>query len=206
MTPGEVSHSIGDRTSEADDGSLVRRCQQGDLEAFDQLVLRHQRRAFAVALRWLGDYHEAHDVTQDALIQAYRGLGRFRGEAKFSTWLLTIVINCCRNRRRWWARRKRVMAASLDEPVDAEDDSPARQVADPSPSPAADAMSAELKMQVTAALQRLDEQGRTVVVLRDIQGLSYEEIAQVLRCRVGTVKSRLSRARLRLRALMDGRL
>lgn len=154
----------------------------------------------------LGDGEEAKEVTQDAFVRAYRAIGSFRGDAKFSTWLLTIVTNLCRNRRRWWARHKRLMVASLEGLIETEEESLAHQVSDPSPTPDADAMNAELKNQVMAALEMLDEPSRVVVVLRDMQGLSYEEIAQALRCRVGTVKSRLNRARLRLRAMLDGKL
>ena len=185
---------------------LIQRCQQGEREAFDPLVLRYQGQAFAVALRMLGDYNEAKDVTQEAFVRAYQAIGSFRSEAKFSTWLLTIVTNLCRNRRRWWARRKRYVITSLDDPVETEEGSVAQEIEDPSPTPADEAQRTELKQQLAAALGDLDEDSRAVVVLRDVQGLSYEEIAQVLRCRVGTVKSRLNRARLRLKAMLDGKL
>ena len=152
----------------------------------------------------LGDRDEAQDVAQDAFMRAYRALQGFRGEAKLSTWLVSITMNLCRNRRRWWARRKRLIVASLDDPVETEEGTVGHQVADPSPTPVNEAASREQHRQIAAALTLLNEPSRTVVVLRDIQGYSYEEIAHVLRCRVGTVKSRLSRARLRLRALLDG--
>ncbi|MBI3323897.1 MAG: sigma-70 family RNA polymerase sigma factor [Candidatus Omnitrophica bacterium] len=201
-----MSHSVEPADSGADDLALVRRCQAGQSEAFDQLVVRHQQQAFAVAIRLLGDRDEATDVAQDAFIRAYRGIGRFRGEAKFSTWLLAIVINLCRNRRRWWARRRQVIGGSLDEPVETEEGSLPHQVADDAPDPSAQAVTREQSRFVMQALQALDEEARTVIVLRDLEGLSYEEIAGVLKCRIGTVKSRLSRARFRLRGLLDGRL
>lgn len=203
MDPDPVSHQAGPID---DDGQLVRRCQRGDGAAFEALVLRHQQQAFAVALRMLGDYTEAKEVAQDAFVSAYRAIGNFRQQAKFSTWLLTIVTNLCRNRRRWWARRKRFVVASLDDPLQSDEGSMAEQVADPSPGPSAQALNAELRQHLIEALGLLDASSRAVVVLRDVEGLSYEEIAHILRCQVGTVKSRLNRARLRLRALLDGRL
>lgn len=199
MSGGAVSH-------QEEEAALIARCRGGDTTAFDQLVLRHQQEVFAVALRMLGDRDEAQDIAQDVFVRAYRGLGSFRQEAKLSTWLISITMNLCRNRRRWWARRRRVIVASLDEPIEGEEGTREHEVADPSPSPAQTAQALERRQYLMRAVQSLDEALRTVIVLRDIQGYSYEEIAQVLRCQVGTVKSRLNRARLRLRALLDGTL
>ena len=192
--------------SHSEEAVLIERCRQGDLTAFDQLVLRHQQEVFAVALRMLSDRDEAQDVAQDVFMRAYRGLGSFRQEAKLSTWLVSITMNLCRNRRRWWARRRRVIVASLDEPVGDEEGTREHEVADPAPTPIDAAQTRERQRYLVTALDALDEASRRVIVLRDIQGYSYEEIAQVLRCQVGTVKSRLNRARLKLRALLDGRL
>ena len=190
--------------SHGEEAELIRRCQEGETAAFDQLVLRHQQLVFAVALRMLCDYHEATEVAQEAFVRAYRAIGGFRGEAKFSTWLLSITTNVCRNRRRWWARRKRVIVGSLDDLVETEEGSLAHEAVDPSPSPSDEASSREVSRQIMQALGVLDEDSRAVVVLCDVQGVSYEEAAEVLRVRLGTVKSRLHRARLRLRALLDG--
>ena len=199
MEPSSVSHA-------PDDATLIARSQDGDLAAFDALVLRHQQEVFAVAMRMLGDRDEAQDVAQDAFVRAFRCLGTFRGQAKLSTWLVSITMNLCRNRRRWWARHRRFVVASLDDPIETEEGTLTHEVADPAPSPATMAERRERHQQLTGALQMLSEGERSIVVLRDIQGYSYEEIADVLHCRVGTVKSRLSRARLRLRALLDGTL
>lgn len=192
--------------SDGEEAELIRRCQAGETAAFDQLVLRHQQQLFAVSLRMLGDYHEATEVAQEAFVRAYRAINSFRSEAKFSTWLLSIVTNLCRNRRRWWARRKRVIAGSLDESVETEEGSLAHEAADPSPSPSAQAVSREVQQQIMGALAMLDEDSRAMVVLCDVQGLSYEEASRVLRVKLGTVKSRLNRARLRLRSLLDGKV
>jgi RNA polymerase sigma-70 factor (ECF subfamily) len=204
-----VSHQRGGsalrKTLGLDEAAWIERCRGGDLEAFDQLVLQHQQEVFAVALRMLGDRDEAQDVAQDVFVRAYRAIGAFRGEAKLSTWLVSITMNLCRNRRRWWARRRRLIVASLDDPIDTDEGTRGRDVADPSPTPADVAERNEQQQHLTAALQMLNPSDRTVVVLRDIQGHAYEEIAQILGCRLGTVKSRLNRARLQLRSLLDGR-
>lgn len=189
----------------SEEAFLVERVKEGDRSAFDQLVLRCQGRVFAVALRMLGDRDEAEEVTQDAFVHAYRTLGTFRGEAKVSTWLVSIVINLCRNRRRWWARRRQRIVASLEEPMDAGEGTMGQMLADPAPTPAQVAQQREVQQVLLEGLQMLDDNFRTVIVLRDIEGYSYEEIARALRCRVGTVKSRLNRARLQLRAILDGR-
>ena len=210
MTEHPVSHqaseSRADVPSGRDEAALIERSQGGDLRAFDQLVLLHQQAVFAVALRMLGNRDDAQDVAQDAFVRAFRSIGTFRRESKLSTWLISITMNLCRNRRRWWARRRRLIVASLDDPIETEEGTLGQEVADPSPTPAKTAEHHEQQRQLAAAMQVLREAERTVIVLRDIQGYSYEEIAQILNCRVGTVKSRLSRARLQLRALLDGKL
>ena len=195
-----MSHQVDD------DAALIERAQAGELAAFDALVRRHQAQVFAVALRMLGDRDEAQEIAQDAFVRAYRGIGTFRREAKLSTWLVSITMNLCRNRRRWWARRKRVIVASLDAAPDLDADAPRPEVADPSPSPSVMVERKDQARLVLEALQGLSAAEREVVVLRDLQGHSYEEIAQMVRCQVGTVKSRLNRARWQLRALLDGKL
>ena len=191
---------------QADDAALIAEAQQGSLSAFDQLVLRHQQTVYAVAVRMLGDRDEAQDVAQDVFVRAYQGLSGFRQEARLSTWLVSITMNLCRNRRRWWARRRRVIVASIDDPVDTDEGSVTQQVADPAPLPRETVARREQHRLLMATLQLLDQPEREVIVLRDIQGYSYEEIAQMLGCELGTVKSRLSRARCALRAKLDGKL
>ena len=187
-----------------DERRLVQQAQTGELAAFDQIVLRHQRQVYAVALRMLGREDDAEEVAQEAFVRAYRAIKTFRQEAKLSTWLVSITMNLCRNRRRWWARRRQVMAASLDDPVGEGETTVGEQLPDHAPTPAQTAQRRELQGVIAAGLQRLDEGSREGIVLRDIHGHSYEEIAAMLRVPVGTVKSRINRARLQLRALLDG--
>ena len=201
---------IGARPHEPspDEPTLIEQAQRGDLGAFDRLVLQHQQEVYAVALRMLGDAHEAEEIAQEVFVSAYRSLGTFRYEAKLSTWLVAITMNLCRNRRRWWARRRQHIVASLDAPIASGDDEGSRTLdpADSSPSPAAIAEQREQHAWLLEALQLLEESQRSVIVLRDVQGYSYEEIAQMLHCAVGTLKSRISRARLQLKALLNGRV
>ena len=186
-----------------DDAALVARAQAGDPEAFDALVRKHQQQVYAVAVRMLGDSGEAEDAAQDAFVRAYQALGTFRRDAKLSTWLVAIVMNVCRNRRRWWARRKRVIAGSLDA-ADPDTEAPHLDAADPSPDPSAVAQRQDEARVVLSALQTLSDMDREVIVLRDVQGHSYEEMAEILGCRLGTVKSRINRARWQLRAVLNG--
>lgn len=196
-----MSNAVG-----SEETTLIERACHGELAAFDQLVLLHQQEVFAVAVRMLGNRDEAQDIAQETFVRAYRAIGAFRQEAKLSTWLVSITMNLCRNRRRWWARQRRVVTVSLDEPVELEEGVLTHDVADPAPPPSALAERREREQYVMAALKLLDEADRTVIVLRDLQGYSYEEIAGMLGIPLGTVKSKISRARWQLRALLNGKL
>ena len=206
LEPSAVSHLMGGVPQEPEDAFLVTRAREGDATAFDQLVRRHQQQVFAVAVRMLGDVEDAKDIAQEAFVRAYRAIGTFRGEAKFSTWMIGITMNLCRNRRRWWARQRKVVAGSIEQTLAGEEKSLIMQVADTLPSPSETAERSELRLQLLGALAQVDHDSREVVVLRDIHGWSYEEIAQALGCELGTVKSRLNRARLKLRALLNGKV
>ena len=196
-----MSNAVG-----SEETALIERACHGELAAFDQLVLLHQQEVFAVAVRMLGSRDEAQDIAQETFVRAYRAIGAFRQEAKLSTWLVSIAMNLCRNRRRWWARQRRVVTVSLDEPVELEEGVVTHDVADPAPLPSALAERRERERYVMAALKLLDEADRTVIVLRDLQGYSYEEIAGMLGIPLGTVKSKINRARWQLRALLNGKL
>ncbi len=189
-----------------DERHLIQQAQAGELGAFDHVVLRHQQEVYAVALRMLGRADEAEEVAQEAFVRAYQAIRTFRQDAKLSTWLVAITMNLCRNRRRWWARRRRMIVASLDDPVGTGETTLGETVPDPLPTPERAAERREIQERVTSGLNQLDEASRAVVVLRDIQGYSYEEIAAILRLPVGTVKSRINRARVQLRAMLDGML
>ena len=188
------------------DLELVRKTKGGDGKAYEELVLRHQRRAFNVAYRILGDYDEALDITQDAFIQAYRSIAGFREESRFSYWLLTITVNLCRNRLRQWKRRSRNRTASIDQPIRCEDSEVRMEITDPSPSALDNVTARQTEGLIREEMMSLDEEFRTVLVLRELQEMSYEEIGTVLGIAAGTVKSRLHRGRGELRDRLRKRL
>ncbi len=182
-----------------DESQLIAAAQQGDLPAFNQLILRYQNLAYNVAYRILGDADLAADATQDAFIKAYKGLKGFRGGA-FKPWLLRIVTNTCYDYLRSAKRRP---SDSLDETLEGGDHSP--RLHDPGEGPDHFVERQELNQLIQWAIQQLHEDHRAVVTLVDIQGFSYEETADILGISLGTVKSRLSRARARLRDLLQTR-
>lgn len=176
--------------------ALVQRCITGDEEASAELVAEHYRMVFTLAGNLLGDRDEALDLTQEVFLRVFRTIHRFRGQSALRTWIYRITVNQVRNRQRWWRRRRQKDQVSLEMHVERHGD-PAL-VNDPS---APDRMLArrELAYRLREALERLPFEQRTAVVLREIDGLSYDEIAYSLGLAVGTVKSRLTRARQTLR-------
>jgi RNA polymerase sigma-70 factor (ECF subfamily) len=178
-----------------DDATLAQACRKGDLEAFECLVERHQGMMINVAFRMTGVYEDACDIVQDAFIAAWRKIGDYRGEAKFSTWLTAIVINLSRNRLQQMQQRHRCEAYSLNAPFPGSDGD---DVPDP-PSGARSVLDqleeAELRRFLQHCVDSLTPEFREVLVLRDMQEMSYEEVGSALKLREGTVKSRLFRAR-----------
>ena len=185
---------------------LVDLARAGDQGAFERLVLSHQRRVFNVVYRILGDYEEARDLTQETFIQAHRSLGAFRAEARFGNWLLAIAVNQSRNRLKHWKRRAHSRHDSLSDPVGDEDSGLQRQLPDAAPTALEQLESRQLEGLVREEMGRLDEEYRTVLVLRELQDVAYEQIAQILDVPVGTVKSRLHRGRTELRERLRRRL
>jgi len=187
-------------TGEDEDRECVMRCQKGDVEAFSTLVERHQKKMLNVAYRMTGDYEEACDCVQEAFLAAYRGIGNFRQEARFSTWLYEIVVNQTRNRLRK-VKSRHCHEGTIDDP------SSGREAfwgdCDGMPSPEESAAERwerkEMEEKVQACIGDLEGDFREVLVLKDIQDLSYEEIQDALHIPIGTVKSRLFRARLALK-------
>jgi RNA polymerase sigma-70 factor (ECF subfamily) len=181
------------------DQELVSRCQAGDEGAFDELVRRHQQRALNVAWQLLRNYEDATEVAQDAFVRVYRNIGSFRGESAFTTWLHQIVVNLARNRHRWWKRRGKQTTVSLDEPLETTHGELARQVEAHTDGPDVTAVKQEFVQQIKRAMERLPRTFREVLVLRNVEEMSYEQIAAVLGLSIGTVKSRIARARAALR-------
>ena len=177
-----------------DDGSLIRAAQNGDVEAFAEIVRRYERRLRLVLLRVLGDERDVEEATQDAFVQAWRNLDRYRGEAAVFTWLYRIGVNEALARR----RRKRLETVDLET-----SESESARYVRRDTQPEASAESADVRAQVMVALMTLPEDHREAVVLRDIAGLSNEEVAEALGLSVAAAKSRIHRGRLQLRALLE---
>lgn len=178
------------------DAELVSRAKKGDTAAFDELVGQYSRRVANIAYSLLSDREDALDAAQEVFVRVYKSLGTFRGESTVSTWIFRITRNVCTD----FLRKRRGGVQSLD---DGEDDEPKMEIADDSQSPERVAERNEKIRAVRNAISRLEENQREVITLYDINGLSYDEIAEVLRCPVGTVKSRLYRARETLRKILN---
>lgn len=185
---------VSKKAADDEDLQYVVLCQEGDADAFEVLVERHQKKMFNIALRMIGDYDEACDVAQEAFLAAYRSIRKFRAESKFSTWLYRIVINYSKNRLKQM-RGRNSREESLDDSEKIKTGGILNQALEDCGGPEASLEMRERDSQVQKCITTLDEEYRDVLVLRDIQGFSYEEISDILRIPGGTVKSRLSRAR-----------
>jgi len=172
------------------DAECVRKLQRGETDAFETLIRRHQKTIFNLVYRMLGDYDEAAEISQEAFLSAYRAIGNFRGDANFSTWLYRIALNHATTRRKSLnTRQQRSVPIENTEPA-----------SDPHPGPAESMEKKEIRQRVQQALNRLDPDDAAVILLRDLQDVPYEEVARVLEIPIGTVKSRLHRARLALKS------
>ena len=183
------------------------RLRAGEAAAFNRLVTERTPDVYALLCRLTDDPEEARDLTQETFLQAFRSVAHFRGEADLRTWLYRIAVNQARNRWRWWRRRRRDSTVSLDAPAATGDDARplAARLRDASATdPEANALAGERERALLCALGKLARPYREAVVLRDVEGLSYEEVAAALQISVGTVKSRLSRGRLDLRRRLEG--
>ncbi len=191
-------------TSDQDDTELLKAFRGRERDMFDTLVLKHQNRVFNLCYRLLGDYEEANDCAQETFVKAYRSLGRFRFKSTFSTWLYAIAVNTCKNRVKSSEYRHRKKMVRLGNPVETENGSYTVEVGDESQSPVKKLEKKETGELIQEAINSLPEEQRTVIVLRDIQGISYEEIARITGYNPGTVKSKIARAREKLRESLKG--
>ncbi len=194
-------------TVEASDLSLVQRVQRGDRGAFDALVLKYQHKVVKLVMRYVRNPAEAEDVAQEAFIKAYRALPKFRGDSAFYTWLYRIAINTAKNAAA--SRGRSPIEYELDR-GDGEESHEVQARMKDTATPEALAMTEEIRSTVNAAIEALPEDLRTAIVLRELEGLSYEEIAAAMDCPVGTVRSRIFRAReaidARLKDVFEGGL
>lgn len=185
------------------DRLLVDRFKNGDAAAFDELVTRYWDRIFGMVNQLLRNKQDAEEVTQDAFIRAHRGLSNFRGDAAFSTWLYQIATNLARNRYWYWWRRKRDQSFSLDQPLGQDGSTTLADLIPAEMETPEDAtVTQEFANRVAECMDMLNEKHREILILRNVQNLAYEEIAEILGISVGTVKSRIARARESLRELL----
>jgi RNA polymerase sigma-70 factor (ECF subfamily) len=182
-------------TPSHEDNRLVAECQAGDLEAFNKLVLKYQDRVFDTIYRMVGHHEDARDLAQDCFVKAYVALSDFRGQSSFYTWLFRIAINCALSRRRWTARREERVVSHYEYPEDLGAAAADQAAAEPG----LFVEQEEERRTVIEALCRLSPEHRAVIVLKDIEGADYAQMAEVLQCPRGTVKSRVHRARQALR-------
>ncbi len=182
-----------------DESYLIRQTQAGDVSAYNTLVLHYQDAVYNVAYRIMGEPAAADDATQEAFISAYKAIRRFRG-GSFKSWLMRIVTNACYDELR---RRKRRPQSSLDQIVETHESSPLL-ASDDGPSPEEFQQQSELVAAIQRCLDDLPDEQRTTAVLRDVEGYDYREISDIMSISLGTVKSRLSRARTKLRECLQG--
>lgn len=187
------------RATGDDDIEFVILCQKGDTEAFAVLVERHQKKMLNIAYRMTGSYEDACDVVQEAFLSAYRSLKTFRRESRFSTWLYRIVVNHTRNRLARAKARYYCEGPVIDDPEEMEGAKSFREIPSRDLPIIEQIEKKEISEKVQECIAALDIEHREVIVLRDIQGCSYDEIGTILKIRIGTVKSRLFRARLALK-------
>ena len=178
------------------EAALIRRCAAREEDACSELVSEHQRMVYQLSLNLLGDHNEALDLSQEVFLRVFRTIHSFRGQSALRTWIYRIVVNQARNRQRWWRRRQKGQQVSLDEHLRDHGELPERHDHE---SPDRLLGRKELATRIRTALEALPFDQKTALVLREIDGLSYEEIGYSLGVAVGTVKSRLARAREALR-------
>ncbi len=178
---------------------LISRLREHDLAAFDELVTHFERPVYAICYRLLGDAEDARDAAQETFLKIYRGLNSFRGESGLKTWIYRIAINQAMNQQRWWRRRRKEETVSLDLSRNDSETNWGSTLLGTSASPEDEAIEHERERRIMRALSEIKQEYRAALMLREIEELSYEEIAETLEISIGTVKSRIARGREELR-------
>ena len=199
-----IAAPVGLRSSA--DHEFIERLKRREAAAFEDLVAERSGEIYGLLFRLTENGEEARDLTQETFLRAFQNIDRFRGEADIRTWIYRIAINQARNRYRWWRRRRRDATVSLDATNGESNQSLIGTLAEPSQNPEQQTLAREREIVLRSALQRLTLAYRETVILRDIEGFTYEEIAATLEINVGTVKSRLARGRQELRKKLEGSL
>jgi len=188
------------------ESEFIERLKRGEAAAFEEWVAERSGEIYGLLFRLTENSEEARDLTQETFLRAFQSIGRFRGEADLRTWIYRIAINQARNRWRWWRRRRRDSTVSLDATQGKSNQPLIATLVEVSGNPEQQTLAHEREVALRGALQKLGMSYRETVILRDIEGLSYEEIAAALGINVGTVKSRLARGRQELRRRLEGSL
>jgi len=191
----EISPGVGEEVIEG--------CKAGDRKAFEKIVLFYQKRVLNYAYRMLGNMEEAKELAQEVFVSVFESIAELREVAKFDAWLKQVALNHCRNRWKYLKRRHYFSTDSVDDPIETEDGEMAKSFADPSDPPDTVYEKKRVQEWVQEGLLQLKEDQRELVVLRDLQGLSYDEIGKALNLAEGTVKSRLHRARMDLKEILQ---
>jgi RNA polymerase sigma-70 factor (ECF subfamily) len=186
------------------DIELIKRCKSGDRVAFNELMLKHQKRIFNIMYRFCGNYEDAKDLTQDVFVKVFKSLGTLNEENKFKGWVTTIAANTYKNRYKYLKRRGKGRTNSIDAPIQTEDGEIKNELKDSRPIPDEQVHKERLKNIVQEKINMLKDDYKEVIILRDIQGESYEEISVILNISIGTVKSRIFRAREELKGHLAG--
>jgi RNA polymerase sigma-70 factor (ECF subfamily) len=188
------------------ESEFIERLKRGEAAAFEELVSERSGEIYGLLFRLTESSEEARDLTQETFLRAFQNIGRFRGDADLKTWIYRIAINQARNRWRWWRRRRRDSTVSLDATQGQSGQTLMATLAESSQNPEQQTLAHERELALRSALQRLGRAYQETVILRDIEGFTYEEIATTLGINVGTVKSRLARGRQELRRCLEGSL
>lgn len=185
------------------ENELIKRCKIGDLDAFETLIMAYEKKAYNIAYRMMGNEEDAKDVAQEALLKIYRNMINFKEESAFSTWLYRIVTNTCLDELR---KKKNMYTQSIDQIYEGKEGDVHIELAIDYTTPESVYVDQETREIVVDAMNELSEDYKSAIVLREIEGLSYDEIADVLDCSLGTVKSRINRARNALKEKLRGKL
>ena len=202
LTMGNIASAL---TLHSDEAALIAELQAGSEEAFAWLIARYHKPIYSLLARTVQDRGDAADLTQEVFVKVFRGVGNFHGESSLRTWIYRIALHEASNQRRWWGRHKQQEVPIEQEVSDGECGTPVRlkdMLTDPAESPFEMALHAENRVRVEAALQKVPEPFRTTLILRDIEGFVYEEVAEMQGVNLGTVKSRLVRGRACLKTIL----
>ncbi len=191
------------KTSPKIQKEVIENCKAGDEKAFAEIVLHCQKKVFNIAYRMLGNLEEAKDLAQEVFISVFEAIKDLKEEVKFDAWLTQITLNHCRNRWKYLKRRQYFNSDSLDDPIETEDGDVPKAIYDPSGNPETLYEKKMIQQLIQGGLQKLKEDQRELLVLRDLQGFSYEEMGELLGLPEGTIKSRLHRARMDLKQVLE---